>query len=514
MEPDAITIGLSVVLAVAGIAVGYFVSTKKGGITMEQYREKADNKITKTREMAQQIKKETKEKTENLKIRNEEEEKRLKEQFKRVENLIVSKKEQIIKKEARKQVLKDMIGEEENKIKALEEKNGRNKEERTAKLSQMASLPMETASEQVIDELKRDLELMREERIKKYERYLEDEKVRIAKNIIVNAIQRYSSPTSVEKKSLTVTVPRDDLKSLIIGENAKNLLLLEELTDCDIIFNDAPNSIIISCFDLVKKHIARETILKLLKEKVVNENKIKQKIEQVKVEMEKLLIKIGRNVVDKLELKNRKFPDNFYKIIGRLQFRTSYGQNIIKHSMEVGYFALMLGGELNVNLQTCRVGGFLHDVGKAIDHEIGEPHDQLSKKIMEKFEFSWEEVHAAWTHHDAIPIETAEAMLVKAGDAVSAGRPGARQETLEKYLERIAALEEIGNSYEGVNKAYAISAGREIRILVEPTELDDENLRDLARGIADDIEENVSYPGKVKVNVIRKTQSIDYAKSK
>jgi ribonuclease Y len=316
----------------------------------------------------------------------------------------------------------------------------------------------------------------------------------------------------VEKKSLVVTVPRDDMKAKIIGHNNANLLLLEELTECDIIFNDAPNTIIISSFDLVKKHIGRETILKLLKEREVNETVIRKKIELVKIELEKMLIKIGKDIVKKINLKNRQFPDDFYRILGRLQFRSSYGQNIIKHSTEVGLFTMMLGSELNVNMETCKVGGFMHDLGKAIDHEIGEPHDLLTKQIMEKYGFSWEEVHAAWTHHDAAPIETAEAMLVKAADAVSAGRPGARQETLEKYLERIRALEDIGNSYEGVNKAFAISAGRELRVGVDPKALDDEDLTELAQTVAKEIEDNVTYPGKIKINVIRRIQSVDYVK--
>jgi len=331
--------------------------------------------------------------------------------------------------------------------------------------------------------------------------------------MVVEVIQRYSSPTSVEKRALTITVDRDEQKALIIGHNAENLIALEELTECEIIFNDGPRTIDVSCFDLHKKQITYMTIKKLLKEKFVNREKIIQKIEESKREMEKLLINMGKETVTTLNLK-RSYPNDFYRIVGRLQFRSSYGQNILKHSMEVGHFATMLGSELGADMETCKIGGFLHDLGKAIDQEVGEPHDHLTKAIMEKYGFSPLEVHAAWTHHDAVPIESAEAMLVKAADAISAGRPGARQETLEKYLRRIKALEEIATSYEGVNKSYAISAGRELRVIVDPAELEDQHLNELAKTIAVEIEEKVAYPGKIKVNVIRTTKSSDTAKSK
>lgn len=509
---DFVTIILSVIAAVVGTTGGYYISKSKTLETLDQYKQKAESKLEKASKSAEEFKTEALSRMQNLRERSKDDESRLKEKIKRVENIIASKKEQVVKKEARKQVLMDMIDEENKKIETLKESEKKRQGELSEKLAKKVGISLKEAEEKVLGETVADLQRMKEERLIKYEQYLSDEKVRIAKNMIVSAIQRYGNPTSVEKKSLVVTVPRDDMKAKIIGHNNANLLLLEELTECDIIFNDAPNTIIISSFDLVKKHIGRETILKLLKEKVVDETVIRKKIELVKIELEKMLIKIGKDIVRKINLKNRNFPDDFYRILGRLQFRSSYGQNIIKHSTEVGLFTMMLGSELDVNMETCKIGGFMHDLGKAIDHEVGEPHDLLTKQIMEKYGFSWKEVHAAWTHHDAAPIETAEAMLVKAADAVSAGRPGARQETLEKYLERIRALEEIGNSYEGVNKAFAISAGRELRVGIDPKVLDDEDLTELAQTVAREIEDNVTYPGKIKINVIRRIQSVDYVK--
>ncbi|HLG25801.1 MAG TPA: Rnase Y domain-containing protein [Candidatus Gracilibacteria bacterium] len=498
-----------------GTLIGSVIAAGKRPLTLGGFEQKANNKLEKTQEEADRIYREAGEKAEHLKVRSQEDEERLKEQFVRIENLIVSKEEQVEKKEQRVQSARALVDEETKQVDALREGLKAKKIQITESLSRKVGIRMDKAKEEVLEQLARDLELMKEERIHKLEEYLQEEKIGIAKNMIVDAIQRYSAPTSVEKKSLAVMVDRDEHKARIIGQNAENLILIEELTGCDIIFNDAPGTIIISCFDLVKKHIARELVMKLLREKFVDASVINIKLEEAKKEIERSLIRIGKETVKKLELDSRAFNDDFYRIVGRLQFRTSYGQNILKHSFEVGYFTLMLGSELGLNMETCKVGGFFHDLGKAIDHEVGEPHDILSKRIMEEHKcFSDQEIHAAWAHHDAVPQETAEAMLVKAGDAISAGRPGARQETLEKYIERIRAIEGIANSYEGVSKTYAISAGRELRVIVEPAVLEDENLSDLATHIAREIEENVAYPGKIKVNVIRRTQSIDVAKPK
>lgn len=506
----------SAVALVAGVTVGLFVANAKRDMTPESYQEKADKKIQKTQEEAEKIKSEAEEKAQVLLKRAKEDEERLKNQSAKREQLIASKEEQVQRKEQQEKIVEGEVKGISKEIDQYNQESVERQKKLTEKLSQKTGITTEQAKGKVLENFARDLELMREERLRKHEEYLEEEKARIAKDILTSAIQRYSAPTSVEKKSLAVIVPRDEMKANVIGPDAQFLTLLEELTECDIIFNDAPKTIIISCLDLIKKHIARETIMKLLKERHVTADKIREKIEIVKKEMEKLLIKIGKDTIAKLELDNRgEYPDEFYRVMGRLQFRSSYGQNIMKHSFEVGYFTLMLASEIGADIETARISGFFHDLGKAIDHEMNEPHDHLTKKIMEEYgNFSHEEVHAAWNHHDAIPHESAESRLVMAADAISAGRPGARQETLEKFLEHVRMIEAVANSYEGVKKTYAISAGRELRVLVEPQELEDQHLPELAKRIADEIEEHKAYPGKVKVNVIRRTSNVEYAKKK
>jgi ribonuclease Y len=495
-----------------GLGIGLYVLKPKLK-TFEDYQRKSEQAVVDAEAQAIKIKEETRFRIQSYKTRSIETEEKLKDKFKRIEQLIISKEEQLQKKDHKKSEIAALYEQEAKMIEDLKQRNVQGRKDYIQHLLQKTGQTGEKIKEEILQLLQRDLELTREERLHKLEESLNEEKVRIAKNMVASAIQRYSNPTSVEKKSTVITLQRDETKGRLLGKKAENLLVLEELTGADIIFNDAPNTIIVSCFDLVKKHNTVEVINKLIKERLITPDKVRQKMKEVEAETERTLIRIGRDAIRNLEMENRNLPPDFARLIGRLKFRSSYGQNILKHSFEVGNFTVMLGGELGADLETCKVGGFLHDLGKAIDQEVTGSHDVLTKELMEKYGFSENEIHAAWTHHDAIPQKTVEALLVKAGDAISAGRPGARQESIEKYLERIRALEGIANSYEGVSKAFAISAGREVRVLVEPVRLQDQDLPELAKAIADEIQEKVGFPGKIKINVIRRTQNVDYAKS-
>lgn len=496
----------------AGLGVGMFVLKPKKDITIASYKQKADNLLEKSTEEAVTIKAGNQKRVEEMQIHMQDFEEKNKLQCEKLEKLILSKEDQALAKNAKLEEVQKMVNEETGRVEQLKAAMHQLEKDLLQKLLTKSGQKFDDVKEEILNELQRDLELEREDKMRKYEDYLKEEKVRIAKDMITSVIQRYSAPTSVDKKSTAIEVPRDEAKGKILGRNAENILLLEQLSGTDIIFNDSPGSIIVSCFDLVRRHNTRETINKLLKEKAVTADKVREKYAESERETEKTLIKIGKETVQMLGLANRNFPDDFMRIMGRLKFRTSYGQSILKHSFEVGYFTLMLGGELNLDMLTCKIGGFFHDLGKAIDQEVGGSHDVLTREIMEKYTFSEDEIHAAWAHHDAVPQRTAEALLVKAGDAISAGRPGARQESIEKYIERIQALEKISSSYEGVSKTFAISAGREVRVMVDPQQMKDGQLLPLAKSIAGDIQANVAYPGKIKINVIRRTKIIDYVK--
>lgn len=509
-----IKVFLFILIFFAGLIVGIFIIRPRLKNRLEESTNKANEILGAAQKEASQFKEDTFEKIEKNKTRITEEEVRFKIHSERLEKTLTSLESSLKIVETENSQINELILKENQKIQFIEKEIKSLSEQKLPTLIKVSGFKVDEIKTQILNDLDNDLELAREDRLRKYEEYLKEESERIAKNMLINVIQRYSAPTSVEKKSLIIPINRDETRTKIIGKNAEFLNFIEQETGVDIIFNDNSSGITISCFDLVKKHIARETIIKLMRERYLNFDKVKAKLQEAQNETSKLLFEIGKKVIRELRLENRNYPPEFLKILGRLKFRTSYGQNILKHSFEVGYFTLMLGNELGLDMSVCKIGGFFHDLGKAIDQEDGRPHDILTKEIMEKFNFSFDETHAAWTHHDAIPQETAEAMLVKAGDAISAGRPGARQETIEKYIERITAMEAIANSYEGVNKSYAISGGREIRVIVDPKDLDDENLPELAKTIAGEIEENVAYPGKIKVNVIRRVQNISIAKEK
>jgi ribonucrease Y len=508
---DLLLVLTGLVALAAGTLAGFYVLRPGRTMTEADFRKKADSLVEKSALESEKIKSEVAGRVIAAKTRSADEEIKISERLKRVEALLQVKEQNLQKRSDKLLELKKIIDEGMKMVGGLKAENDEAEKRFTEKLAEKTGQGIPQIKTQMINEFERDLVLEREDKMRKYEDTLNEEKERIAKNMVTDVIQRYSSPTSVEKKATSITVPRDEIKGRIIGKNAENIKLLEELTGVDVIFNDAPNTIIISCFDLVKKHVAREAISKLMKERAITPDKVRFKLKEAENETDRTLTRIGNEVIRKLELGNRKLPPELAKILGRLQFRTSYGQNILKHSLEVGNFTVMLGSELGLNIETCKIGGFFHDLGKAVDQEVGGSHDVLTKEIMEKFGFSEEEIHAAWTHHDSLPQRTPEALLVKAGDAISATRPGARQESIEKYLERIRALENISSSYEGVSKAYAISAGREVRVIVEPGRLKDEDLPHLAKNIATEIQENVGYPGKIKINVIRRTQSSDYA---
>lgn len=511
--PDILTILIAFAVFILSLFAGSYLA-KSQKVNLEQTQKNAEEKIRKAQEEAQKIVEETALKSKNFKEKYKEDEEKQKQQFERMEHLTLSKEEQLQKKNEKLVEVKSQLEQEKSQIELIRQKEKELQANYIHQLLEKAGEKKETLKEEILQELQRDLELMHDDRLHKYEEYLQEEKVRIGKNLIVGAIQRYAAPTSVEKKDTSIELARDEAKAKILGVNMVNLLLIEELTGVDIVFNDAPNTIIISCFDIVRRHNALQLINKLLKERVVTPEKIRQKFAETQAETQKTLIKIGRDTIHKLELDNRKLPDDFAKIVGRLDFRTSYGQNILKHSFEVGNFTLIIGNELGLNMETCKVGGFFHDLGKAIDQEVGGSHDVLTKEIMEKYQFPEDEIHAAWAHHDAVPQRTAEAMLVKAGDAISAGRPGARQESIEKYIERIKAIEGIASKQEGVQKVFAISAGRELRVLVEPVKVGDGSLQPMAKDIAAEIQANVGYPGKIKVNVIRRIQTNEVTKAK
>ncbi|MBD3330589.1 DUF3552 domain-containing protein [Candidatus Peregrinibacteria bacterium] len=480
---------------------------------IETKKEKAAGIIENSRNKADQLLKETKERVRTSKENLKHELDRRKERIGNIKESLKTREEALEKKQNRINQVKLALKTENDFLASAREAIKNQEHETNEKLAKLVGTSLEALHDEILRRYKSELTEEAEEKLLNIEENLKENANKKAKKLIVNVLQRLSSPTSVETKAVLVKVPKDHIKGKIVGKKGQNIVEFERNLEVDIIFNDLPKTISISGYNLVNRRIAKRAIQKLIKIRgAINKKVIKRTIEKAKVQVEEELLKIGREVVKKMNLKIK--DKELIKTIGRLQFRTSYGQNIMKHSMEVAWVATMLGGELGLNVNTCKVGGFLHDLGKAIDQDpdIQGAHDYLTKELMEKFAFNEEEIHAAWTHHESEAPSTPEALIVQAADAVSACRPGARQESIDKYVERLQALEETARKFDGVKNTFAISAGRELRVIVDPEIISDQGIGNLAEDVSHKIEEDLSYPGTIKVNIIRRTHHTEIAK--
>ncbi len=490
----------------AGAAASFFLIKNSHHKYLEEAEKKSTQILASAQNEAEQFRSNTKEQIEQSRRQLEDQEKRTKQITDRLNAAIKHLEYRSENYENEVKVGQQNLEKIQAETNSIQQATDELKQQYLPELLKILNANIDDVKDTILSELNGDLSLARELRLTKFVEDLTDKAPTIARDLMTVAIQRYEAPSSVERKSILIPVRKTETKLKLMAKNGEYLRFIEDATGVNIIFDDRRKGIIVSHYQLVKRQIARETIIRLIRDRQLNLDQVKKRFAEAEKDTERKLVNIGENVLKTLGLDYRNLPDSFKELIGRMDFRTSYGQNILKHSYEVGYFSLMLGSELGLDQEICKIGGFLGDVGKAIDQEEERPHDILTKELMEKFGFSWEEIHASWTHHDAIPIETAEALIVKGADAMSAGRPGARQETIEKYQERIRAIETIAKSYQGVNKTYAISGGRELRVVIDPKKLNDGDLQVMAEDIAGEIEGNVAYPGQIKVNVIRRTQ--------
>jgi ribonucrease Y len=508
-----INIVVALIALGAGAAVGYTQLLKRRLYNIERKKEKAEEMIQKAQEEAVKIKEEASVGKKELEKRTEESIEMNQKLVNQMEASVKNKEQSLSKQEQKINQLKLRLAEMEEEMSVRKKSIERLDKQALEKLALKSGKTESEIHKEIVNRYEKELAEENEQKLTMILENTKEKSQRTAQKIIVNAIQRLCSPTAAEPRSVHVKVKKDIVKGKIVGKGAQNIMYFEELLDVDVVFNDLPKTISVSAFNLVNRRIAHTALETLVNTRgEIDKGTVKTAVDNAKKEVDKELFKIGKNMVDKVGL--RDLDEELIRTIGRLQFRTSYSQNIMRHSMEVGYLATMMGSEIGLNLQTCKVGGFLHDLGKAIDQnpDVQGTHDFLTKELMEKYGFSKEEIHAAWTHHESEKPSTPEALMVQAADALSASRPGARQESLEKYLERLKALEETTASFEGVKKTFAISAGREIRAIVDPTIVEDKNTQELANKIAAEIEANLAYPGKIKVNIIRKTKTIEIAK--
>lgn len=522
MEPLTIALMCIIAVLIIAAAIGCYISFRAG---IEQRKKTAEAAIGSAEQEAGRIVEEAKKQAESLKkeklieakdeiyknrMEAERELKERRSEVSRQERRVQQKEESLDKK------LDSIDKKEENvqaKLRQADEKlkeADKIKESQLDMLERISQLTIEQAKEYLLKSLEDDLVHEKAIKIASYEQQAKEECEARARQLISLAIARCAADQVSESAVSVVPLPNDEMKGRIIGREGRNIRALEQLTGVDLIIDDTPEAITLSCFDPVRREVARIALEKLIQDGRIHPTRIEEMVDKARREVEQVIRSEGERAV--LEANVHGLNNELIKLIGRLHYRTSYRQNVLNHSIEVAHIAGMMASELGVDPAIARRAGLLHDIGKALSHEIEGSHVQIGVDVCKKYKESPNIIHAIEAHHGDVEIHSVIAALVQAADAVSAARPAARSENFENYIKRLEKLEEICMSYEGVEKSFAIQAGREVRIMVSPEKIDDEKMIIVAREIAKKIEDEMDYPGQIKVNIIRESRAVEYAK--
>ena len=509
-----INIAVFLISAVIFTFVGIFIRKKIAESKMKSAENEAKRIIEMANKEAENIKKEEifKAKEEIMNSRKD-----LDQEIKERRGEVQLQEKRLIQKEENLENRLNQLEKKEKDLSARLQANEQKREElekleakQMEELQRIANLSREDAKKQLLAEVEKEITVEKATIIKEAEQKVKETADKTAKNIISYAIQKCAADHSQETTVSIVSLPNDDMKGRIIGREGRNIKTLETLTGIDLIIDDTPEAVVISGFDPLRREVAKMALEKLIDDGRIHPAKIEEMVEKAKEELEASIKEEGERAA--MEAGVIGLHPDIIKLLGKLKYRTSYGQNVLNHSIEVSNLARIMAEELGLNPKLARRAGLLHDIGKALDHDMEGTHVELGVEILKKYKENEAVINAVQAHHGDVEPQTIEAVLVQAADAISASRPGARRETLEAYIKRLQQLEEIANSFEGVDKSFAIQAGREVRIIVKPEKVTDSQMTLMARDVAKKVENEMDYPGQIKVNIIRETRVVDYAK--
>ena len=505
---------IGILALLSGFLVGYAYRRNVAEAKVAKAEDAVKKLYDDAQRKAEEIKKEKvlEAKEEVFKIRSEaeRENRERRGEIQRNERRIFQREEILDKKTDSLDKREAAIANREAEIDGVEESVKALYEQQIRELEKISSLSMEDARNMLLANVERETRHEAAILIRDIESKTKEEADKRARNIITLAIQRCAADHVAEATVSVVALPNDDMKGRIIGREGRNIRALETATGVDLIIDDTPEAVILSSFDPVRREVARIALEKLILDGRIHPTRIEEMVEKARKEVDTTIREAGEAAV--LEVGVNGLHHEIVRYLGRMKYRTSYGQNVLKHSIEVAHLAGIMAAELGANVALAKRAGLLHDLGKSIDHEVEGTHAQIGADLAKKFRENNAIIHAIMAHHNDVEPQTVEAILVQAADAISAARPGARRETLESYIKRLEKLEEIANSFDGVETSFAIQAGREIRIIVKPDRVNDSDTVILAKDIAKRIEGELEYPGQIKVSVIRETRTVDYAK--
>ncbi len=504
------TIGGIVLFVGIGVAIGMYLRTLIARSRKNTVEAKVQKLLEDAKAESKELLLDAKSKAVRILEDAKQEEKEREREFKKFEDRLRERETLLDKRFVQLDQREQELAEKIERVRGIKAEVEQAREEAVLAMERAAGMSKAEAKEALVKKVEKEAEEDLQNRIRKLETTGLEELERKAKSILATIIQRLATATTSEVTTTTVAIPNDDIKGKIIGREGRNIRALERAAGVEIIVDDTPGAVVISGFDPVRRHITKHALEALIADGRIQPARIEEAVDKARGEIEKQIKEAGREAA--FEIGAFDLDERLLNLLGRLRFRTSYGQNVLQHSIEMAHLSGMLAEELGGDLHIAKKGALLHDIGKAVDHEVQGTHVEIGRRILQKFGADQRIIQAMQSHHEEFPYETLESIIVQTADAISASRPGARRDSVENYLKRLGDLEAIANSFEGVEKSYAIQAGREIRIFVTPDRVNDLEARELARSIANRVENELKYPGEIKVHVIRESRVVEFAR--